>query len=164
MVVEFSDFVFLEKITKWMTVFCVALALNLAPARLFAGDNSVDEKIAGEWVLISFEKDGKKVPEEDFKGTRVRFTSRPGTVKVTKGEKTLAEGTIDVDPAKQPKTINVAITSEGAKKGTTSVGIYRVDGDILTLCFDDTGKVRPKEFASKPGSGLDLRKYTRSIR
>jgi uncharacterized protein (TIGR03067 family) len=149
---------------KWLTVFCVALALNSAPARLFAGDNSLDEKLDGEWDLISFEKDGKKVPEEDFKGMKVRFTSSPGTVTVTKGEKTLAEGTVEVDRVKQPKTINVTITSEGAKKGKTSLGIYRVDGDSLTLCFDDSGKVRPKEFASKPGSGHDLRKYTRSVR
>ena len=146
---------------KWLTVFCVALALNSAPARLFAGGNSSDETLVGEWAVISFEKDGKKVPEEDFKGTRVRFTSSPGTVTVTKGEKTAAEGTIEVDPAKQPKTINVTITSEGPRKGKTSLGIYRVDGDILTLCFDDSGKMRPKEFVSKPGSGLDLRKYTR---
>jgi len=147
---------------KWLTVLCVALALNSAPARVFAGDNSLDEELVGEWDLISFEKDGKKVPEKDFKGIRVRFTSSPRTVTVTKGEKTLAEGTVEVDPAKQPQTINVTITSEGAKKGKTSVGIYRVDGDSLTLCFDDTGKMRPKEFASKPGSGFDLRKYTRS--
>ena len=90
---------------------------EFGPAQLFAGDNSVDEKLVGEWDLISFEKDGKKVPEEDFKGMRVRFTSSPGTVTVTKGEKTLAEGTIDVDPAKQPKTINVTITSEGREEG-----------------------------------------------
>ena len=146
---------------KWLTMFCVALALNSAPARLFAGANSSDEKLDGEWALTSFVKDGKKVPEEDFKGMRIRFATSPGTVTVTKGEKTLAEGTIDVDPAKQPKTINVTITSEGAQKGKTSLGIYRVDGDILTLCIDETGKVRPKEFASKPGSGFSFRKYTR---
>ncbi len=149
---------------KWLTVFCVALALNSAPARLFAGDNSLDEKLVGEWELISFEKDGKKAPEENFKGIRIRYAASPATVTVTKGDKTLAEGTVDVDPAKQPNTVNVTITSEGPRKGTTALGIYRVDGDILTQCFDDTGKMRPKEFASTPGSGVDLRKYKRSIR
>ncbi len=116
---------------KWLTLFCVALALNSAPARLFAADNSLD----GEWAVMSFEKDGKKVPEESFKGLKVRFTSSPATVTVIKGEKTLAEGAVDVDSGKEPKAINVTITSEGPKKGTTSLGIYRVDGDILTLCF-----------------------------
>ena len=149
---------------KWLTVFCVALALNSAPARMFAGDNSLDEKLDGEWVLTSFEKDGKKVPEEDFKGMKIRFVTSSGTVAVTKGEKTLAEGKVDVDPAKQPKTINVTITSEGPQKGKNSLGIYRVDGDFLTLCMNESGTVRPKDFASKPGSGLSLRKYTRSVR
>lgn len=149
---------------KWLTVFCVVLALNSAPARLFAGDNRLDEKLVGEWELISFEKDGKTVPEENFTGIKIRYTSSPATIKVTKGDKTLAEGAVDVDPAKQPQTINVTITSEGARKGTTALGIYRVDGDLLTQCFDDTGKARPKAFASTSGSGVDLRKYKRSIR
>jgi hypothetical protein len=32
------------------------------------------------------------------------------------------------------------------------LGIYEFDGDKLKVCFDATGKKRPTEFKSPPGS------------
>jgi uncharacterized protein (TIGR03067 family) len=58
---------------------------------------------------------------------------------------------ITLDPAASPKAID--LTSHHPATGKTSVhkGIYEWDGGTLRLCFDNTGKERPKEFRSPPG-------------
>ena len=45
---------------------------------------------------------------------------------------------------------------DGPNKGKTLVGIYEVKGDELKVCHGDPGADRPKEIASKEGSGLSL--------
>jgi len=39
-------------------------------------------------------------------------------------------------------------------QGKTSAGIYALAGDRYQVCFAAPGKERPKEFATKAGSGL----------
>jgi len=50
--------------------------------------------------------------------------------------------------AKPHRTIDLAI-EEGPEeaKGKTSKGLYKLDGEKLTLCVSAPGKDRPKEFA-----------------
>jgi hypothetical protein len=43
--------------------------------------------------------------------------------------------------------------TEGPSKGAVMLGIYEFEGDTLKVCFDPTGKKRPTEFKSEPGSG-----------
>jgi hypothetical protein len=43
----------------------------------------------------------------------------------------------------------------------TQLGIYKFDGDMFIDCVALGGKDRPKDFASKPGSGYVLIKYKR---
>ena len=54
-----------------------------------------------------------------------------------------AKGTVKIDAAKG--TIDFT-PDDGPAKGKTLVGLYKVDGDVLTLCFTGTGGERPKEF------------------
>jgi uncharacterized protein (TIGR03067 family) len=61
-------------------------------------------------------------------------------------------GTFKLDLSKKPKEIDVVFT-EGPEKGKTSLGIYELEGDVYKVCIGLTGKKRPTEFISKPGSG-----------
>src|SRR5580765_6624048 len=54
-------------------------------------------------------------------------------------------GARKIDPAKNPKQIT--LTPDGSKKPL--LGIYKLEGDTLTLCFDEK---RPTDFKAKKGS------------
>jgi uncharacterized protein (TIGR03067 family) len=56
--------------------------------------------------------------------------------------------TAKVDTKAKPFTIDLVI-DDGPEdaKGKTSKGIYKLDGDKLTICTSAPGKDRPKEFA-----------------
>ena len=62
--------------------------------------------------------------------------------------------TLALDPTTSPKQMDDTLSTP---VGTTRrIGIYKLDGDQLTLCYNNTGKQRPGEFESKPGSSLAL--------
>jgi uncharacterized protein (TIGR03067 family) len=56
-------------------------------------------------------------------------------------------GARKIDPTKNPKEIT--LTPDGANKSL--LGIYKLEGDTLTLCF---GEKRPTEFKAKEGAML----------
>jgi uncharacterized protein (TIGR03067 family) len=107
------------------------------------------ERFEGSWRFDSIKAEGKAVPIESFKGIRL----------VLKGDRfTMVEpqatsgGSYTVDPSARPKSIDVTFT-EGPEKGKSAYGIYELEGDTYTVCIGLTGKPRPTEFASRPGSG-----------
>jgi uncharacterized protein (TIGR03067 family) len=56
---------------------------------------------------------------------------------------------VKLDPKAKPHTTIDLVVDEGPDdhKGKTSKGLYKLDGDKLTLCVSLPGKDRPKEFA-----------------
>lgn len=56
---------------------------------------------------------------------------------------------ITLDPTTNPKSIDL-VSQERRRDGKVFVqkGIYEWDGKTLRMCFDNTGKSRPKEFKS----------------
>ena len=117
------------------------------------------KKLQGNWVRIYVEADGKK--SDDGKkepGQAITLTIN--------GDKYDGE-TFKLDPAKNPKHINVS-TVDDKGKAMTLPGIYELKGDVLKLCFpfpfegkfDKIGK-RPTEFGSKPGGNDVLEVYQR---
>jgi uncharacterized protein (TIGR03067 family) len=72
--------------------------------------------------------------------------------------------TFTVDSTRTPKTIDfvgVFSTITGYKKGEKTLGIYKLDGDSLTLCLAEEGlKTRPADF--KAGDRTRLYRFTRS--
>ena len=47
--------------------------------------------------------------------------------------KVFIAGTTAIDPTASPMTIDVTF-AEGDAKGKTALGIYKLDGDLLTIC------------------------------
>jgi uncharacterized protein (TIGR03067 family) len=85
------------------------------------GDAEVDkDKVKTELVIA---KDSFEFP------TGINRISKKGALKID-----AAKGTIDFMP------------EDGFAKGKTLLGIYKVEGDKLTLCFSSAGDPRPKEF------------------
>jgi uncharacterized protein (TIGR03067 family) len=74
--------------------------------------------------------------------------------------KVIISSTTKIDPARKPMTIDVTYT-EGDSKGRTALGIYKIEGEILTICRTAPDKPRPTEVASQPGSGHPLMTYKR---
>jgi uncharacterized protein (TIGR03067 family) len=130
--------------------------LLLVTAGLFLGaDTATDakkdlDKMQGDWVLVSSERDGKSLPDDQVK--TMKRTVKDDTYNVSRDGQTLAKGTFKLDPSKKPAAID-ALRSEGEDKDKPMLGIYEFDGDTYKVCFAPPGKDRPTEFASKPGSG-----------
>jgi RNA polymerase sigma-70 factor (ECF subfamily) len=116
-----------------------------APGKEEAKD---EEKILGTWALVSFEEGGQKAPEAWIQEAKVTFAA-DGKMTVKQGEKE-QEFTYKLDPATDPKGF-----SGTNDKGRTVLGIYKLDGDTLTVCADRGGD-RPTEFASKEGTTVVL--------
>jgi uncharacterized protein (TIGR03067 family) len=58
---------------------------------------------------------------------------------------------LTLDPTQHPKEFNLKLEHPRTGKISVSKGIYRIDGDRLMLCYDNTGKTRPSKFESPDG-------------
>jgi uncharacterized protein (TIGR03067 family) len=119
------------------------------------------QKLQGTWTVVSAQADGQKQSEESLKGAKLTVSGDKYTV--TRDGRVVERGTLRIDPAQRPKTID-ATPAEGEYKGKTFHGIYEVNGDTARDCFAPPGQERPKEFTSKAGSGVVVRTYKRSKR
>ncbi len=117
-----------------------------------------DAKIAdGTWVPESAELAGIKFPDEVLKTMKLVLKGDEYTVTI--GKRT-DKGTVKRDPTKKPKTIDV-IGTEGPNKGKTIPAIYELTKDTLKVCYDLSGKERPKTFETKADTQLFLVTYKR---
>jgi uncharacterized protein (TIGR03067 family) len=133
------------------TVVWVRQALADKPAAAVKEEAPKDEeKIVGTWAYVSVEGRGLKVPEEQVKEAKLILAADGKFTAIVKGKKT--EGTYKLDPAKKPKEIT---TTDG--DGKAHNGIYKIDGDTLTLCMSKgDGAERPTEFATKEDANVVL--------
>jgi uncharacterized protein (TIGR03067 family) len=100
------------------------------------------EKFQGEWTGVSLEENGKKFPDEHVKKFKLTIKGEKWTVQI--GDRELGEATFKIDPSKSPKRIDMTFKVEG--EDLDSQGIYKVEGDTLTLCRARGKAERPKEF------------------
>jgi uncharacterized protein (TIGR03067 family) len=129
----------------------VALARSDTPAE----DDA--KLMGGTWLPSSAELAGRKTPEDQLKGMKLVIEDNRYTVTVGAGKD---EGTVKLDSAKSPKTMDITGT-KGPNKGKTFLCIYELTGDTLRVCYDLSGKAYPKEFATKPKTALYLVSYER---
>ena len=127
----------------------LALALLAADA---AKDDAVKKELAklqGTWKITAGESEGTSMPEAFLEGGR--WSLKDNTYSFELGDQS-EQGKFKLDPSKMPATIDLEITA-GNDKGKTQVGIYKLEGDTLTVCFAHPGdKERPTKFATKEGT------------
>jgi uncharacterized protein (TIGR03067 family) len=133
----------------------VATAAGIGqPAAVDDGDAAVKkelEKVAGTWRLVSVEKDGRKLPEDEVKPLRLVIAGDRYTLR--RAGKTVEEGKVRIDPTRNPRTIDIYPTKP---EGKVQLGIYEWDGDDrLRICFTHPGaaQTRPAEFSTTKGTG-----------
>lgn len=108
-------------------------------------------QLQGSWKLIALELDGQKVEPDPAETNRIVIRDN----KLTPAD---GDGfTFKIDPTTTLKIIDFT-KATGDDKGRVFEGIYRLDGDRLTLCISigEGVKARPAEFAAEPGSGRAL--------
>ena len=79
------------------------------------------------------------------------------TLKLGRGD---LEGVLKLGPTKQPKAYDAKGTDPEGKTHE-SVGIYKIKGDTLTVCYVAAGKDRPTEFKADAGSKAVLQVFKR---
>jgi uncharacterized protein (TIGR03067 family) len=116
------------------------------------------DKFEGTWKMESFMMDGKPSPSKDFADFKMTLK---GDTFATEGADGKSSGTYKIDPTKKPKTLDINFIN-GALDGVTMLGVYELDGDTYKVCLPTApGAERPKELASKKGSGLVLEVFKR---
>src|SRR5262249_29245729 len=144
-------------------ILCATVLSASFPVLAGAGaDAPATTELEGRWDVKDFElNDASPQLLRLLHGLSPRGTKRahPGFLSVT-GDKFLPlghgklrrEAIGKLDTAKDPKTIDLKGT-ERFLKGAQFLGIYKLEGDELTLCVG-VGESRPTEFKANPGQVL----------
>ena len=143
-------------------LFCWSVLVCVCAGPLVRGDEAASarqegKKMQGTWKPVTAELGGKPFPDEVRKSIKLVVKDDKYTVTVGKQAD---KGTLKLNPAAKPKEMDITGT-EGPNKGKTIRAIYERDGDTLQICYDLSGKGRPKEFKTKEGTQLFLVTYKR---
>jgi uncharacterized protein (TIGR03067 family) len=118
------------------------------------------DKFQGVWTLSSYDAEGRNVRGREDKWT---LTVRGNTwvqKDATADEVREFGGTFaNLDPARKPPAVDL-VNTDGPFKGTTNLGVYRLDADRLTLCWGDD-KTRPTEVNTRAGDRRGLMVWQR---
>jgi len=155
----------LQLLSAWALL---AVVVAVAPA---AGDDPAADRTAkelarfdGNWELTASTTDGKAA--DLGAGTRVVLVFDGGRMAAVERGGPVGYGTIRVRGGEAPAQIDWRYGDSPAKTGV-SQGIYKFDGDTLTICVSPAARAagraapRPARFESRAGSGATLLTYRR---
>jgi uncharacterized protein (TIGR03067 family) len=114
------------------------------------------ENLQSSWKLVSAMQDGKALSEDTVKRTTIVFQGNKFTFPGQSEQATSKEGTIQIDPTKEPKRMDARST-----QGDVMPGIYELKGDHYKVCFAPLGKKRPSTFVSTPENGYIIQVWVR---
>lgn len=122
--------------------------------------------LTGAWDAVGGEAMGRAVAKADLP-LRWTFAADGTATLVNRTTKDESPFTLTFDPAQSPKTIDLAYTgSQEGLKGAKQYGVYKVEGDTLTLCLSPPGSAaadRPTGFETK-GTRAMLVRFERAAK
>jgi uncharacterized protein (TIGR03067 family) len=114
--------------------------------------------LEGTWAFARLEIDGNTMPAAMLQTSRLLID---GDRFRTQSPEATYEGIFNINVEAQPHEIDIEFVA-GPEAGKWNYGIFRLDGDELELCLDMSGKSRPTEFRTAPGSGHACERLTRT--
>ena len=137
---------------------CAAVCIGLFLSAATAQEAKKEASIVGEWNGEKAVRGGKERPVPEG-GVIFTFTA-DGKFSVNEGKRGEKDvGEYKVDAKKNPPEIDITAPKEERKM----LGIYKVEGNTLTLCFsDDKDAGRPTKFESPDGSRTMLITFKRA--
>ena len=139
------------------------LAVVLAASCLQSPEAATDLKAElakheGVWRSVSFRREGKETDPAAVRSI-TREADR-GRVVWRRDGKSFSASTIVLDPDADPKTIDIRADG-GPGRDKVVRGIYKLEGDRLTLCTADPDEPRPDHFRADPGDRWTLMVFRR---
>jgi uncharacterized protein (TIGR03067 family) len=122
-------------------------------------------RLQGRWMPVYVEVDGAPIDPEGLDELKELEVVVKGNKVILKEEGEVHEGwhiNFKLDQKASPRTIDLSVAIEEFKP-QTSLGIYKFDGDTLTICIQAPSKdpERPATFETRPGSRNRLWKFKR---
>ena len=111
------------------------------------------KSIEGTWALVSGERHGKAFSDEVVKAVSLEFSQ---DTLATKNKDRVSKAKFKLHPDTTPKGIDLDMD------GNIGLGIYKLDGDALTILHGEVDDTRPTEFDPKQTPRLTLLVLKRS--
>jgi uncharacterized protein (TIGR03067 family) len=96
------------------------------------------------------EQKGQVSSEETLRQANMRLTFKENTLEI-RSTKIVDMTTFKVHPTTSPMGLDIISKDKG-----TEVAIYKIEDDLLFICYSDTEKPRPAEFRTSVTSGGGL--------
>jgi uncharacterized protein (TIGR03067 family) len=123
-------------------------------------ENKAVGPLRGDWVLQSLEREGEPLA---FAEKGDHFTLTEGRVAIDTSADMIRDWEYRIDDEKSPKQFDLTpLRRNRAKARFTLLGIYKLEGNRLTICIADPGGLlakakeahRPTDFKPSPGETL----------
>jgi uncharacterized protein (TIGR03067 family) len=139
---------------RTLAVILVFLAVGVGRA---ADKDAELKALEGAWEIDAATSDGENHTDL-YAGMKLILKGSDYTIQFAENSD---KGTFAIDPEKSPKWIDIKTGAKGPFKGLTLLGIYKIDGEKLTVCLQADGKARPTEFDAKKTTRNMLLTYKR---
>lgn len=114
------------------------------------------EALQGTWFATELRDEERQAPPEIIKQFKLVIKDQKMTFS-SEGVSEVRTLGFRIDPSQKPPTIDLVYLG-GPHEGKTLLGIYRLEGDTLTVCMPTKPEItqRPTKFECNKGSGLGL--------